>query len=556
MPSKRQALSKPLRTLYTQHVVIPALNAGIEVSGDFKKISKTIPLPVDLTKMFGKELAKLKDEEREKKILGEVQLYSKYPFPWRKSKGGLRDEFQNKAWEFLKKNRNTPFYRFETWNGETVLRYATADLMRASCVDCHNKHPESPKVGWKQGDLRGVLEVRKPVSSLAQTAQSDLQSIFWIVLASAILGLLSFGLLFINTKKLRVFASFVERNPSPIFRLNSKGEILARNDSARLILPTDGKDILHVISARMKSHIETIAESGLTVWEEITLGKKTYFLNLKGIHHLKEIDAFFIDVTQKKQLENQIEEERSKAAVTARLSSIGEMAGGIAHEVNTPLGSIVLNSDLLERGIKSKQLDKEATLKIVDKIKQLANRIAKIIKALRLYSGGDDTEAITETTMGEIIENTILLVDERIKMAGIDLQLPTDRSKETWIQCRASQIGQVLIGLLSNAYDAVIDQEKKWISIKIDDLGEKVQIDVLDSGPGVAPEIRGKIFDPFFTTKQIGKASGLGLPSAVGIVKEHGGSLFLDSKRENTCFSVILPKVSVSENDSKMQNEN
>jgi adenylate cyclase len=100
----------------------------------------------------------------------QIRLYSPYPFPSRQAEGGLHDAFGQAAWDFLQHYPTTSFHRLEEVQGRPSLRYATADLMRPSCVNCHNTHPDSPKTGWKTGDVRGVLEVIFPLDTVvAQT---------------------------------------------------------------------------------------------------------------------------------------------------------------------------------------------------------------------------------------------------------------------------------------------------------------------------------------------------------------------------------------------------
>ena len=126
-----------IRTLYTSEVVARVRDRGIEVTHDYHAREGAIPLPATLSMMLGEHIGR--------KTLGmHVELYSPHPFPWRREMGGLRDGFSVDAWAFLRQNPEEPFYRIETLQGHRTLRYATADLMRAQCVHCHNTHPESP----------------------------------------------------------------------------------------------------------------------------------------------------------------------------------------------------------------------------------------------------------------------------------------------------------------------------------------------------------------------------------------------------------------------------
>jgi len=170
------------RTIYTSEVVNRVLLSDIEVTHDYKLKEKSIPLPATMSMEFGKRIGK---------HLGgaEAKLYSPYPFPWRKKTGGLRDTFATDAWAYLNDHPDKSFYRFEEYKGHPVLRFAVADRMRSSCIDCHNSHPNTPRKGWKVDDVRGVLEIIHPMDAVvAQTREeawrtytfASVIALFWI----------------------------------------------------------------------------------------------------------------------------------------------------------------------------------------------------------------------------------------------------------------------------------------------------------------------------------------------------------------------------------------
>ena len=142
-----QALAE-FRTLYTSEVVETVRPHGIEVTHDYMTHAGAIPLPVTLTMLLGKRISA-------HEAGAQIRLYSPYPFPSRRAEGGLHDAFGQAAWDFLQHNPTTSFHRFEEVQGRPSLRYATADLMRPRCVNCHNTHPASPKTDWQQGTCAG-----------------------------------------------------------------------------------------------------------------------------------------------------------------------------------------------------------------------------------------------------------------------------------------------------------------------------------------------------------------------------------------------------------------
>ena len=146
------------RTLYASKVVETVKNQGVEVTHDYHQKKGAIPLPAT----FSRELAMHISKKTNYGI--EFRLYSMYPFPWRIKDYKPLDNFERDAFTAIKENKKNPFYLIEDQNGKRVLRYAKADIMLASCVSCHNSHPQTPKSDWKVGDLRGILEVSFPLT--------------------------------------------------------------------------------------------------------------------------------------------------------------------------------------------------------------------------------------------------------------------------------------------------------------------------------------------------------------------------------------------------------
>jgi len=173
------------RTVYTSEVVKRTDALGIEASHDYLSDPNKIPLPATLTKVLAERLGS--------KGTTRVQLYSDHPFPWRRKTQQL-DAFQLNALKVLRQNPLKPIVAFEGKGKEETVRYAVADTLRPECVDCHNRHPASPKRDWKVGDLRGVLEVSHTIGVAETKLHGDLKFtirlLFWI----SMLGLFSLAL--------------------------------------------------------------------------------------------------------------------------------------------------------------------------------------------------------------------------------------------------------------------------------------------------------------------------------------------------------------------------
>lgn len=225
---------------------------------------------------------------------------------------------------------------------------------------------------------------------------------------------------------------------------------------------------------------------------------------------------------------------------SSKFAALGEMAAGVAHEINTPLGTIKLRANQLVRLSAKNSVTAEQVHSMAGVIEATADRIGKIVQGLRLFSRNADADPVQQVSVKEIIDDTLNLCGEKFKEAGIDLRIHAI-SDNTFIDCRAAQISQVLVNLLNNAKDAVENLSEKWIAITFLVAPDSISIHVTDSGTGLPLEVEQKLFQPFFTTKDIGKGTGLGLSISKGIVEKHRGSLTYDRSSRHTSFVVKFP---------------
>ena len=237
---------KEFRTLYTAEVV-SRVGPDVEVSHDYASKEGAIPLPATLTIEFGKTSGT-------REIGIQSRLFSDYPFPRRKD-GGPQDDFQEQALLRLRQDPDQPFARFENLQGRWSLRYATADRMRAACVQCHNTHPQSPKTDWKAGDTRGVLEVVLPMDSVVARTESNIREMFFLVAALTGFGLLGFGVITTlkdSSHEARKAAAEVDRRNQlilssageGIYGLDLEGSTTFVNPSAAKMIGWDAEELI------------------------------------------------------------------------------------------------------------------------------------------------------------------------------------------------------------------------------------------------------------------------------------------------------------------------
>ncbi|MBO9666393.1 MAG: PAS domain-containing protein [Bdellovibrio sp.] len=248
------------------------------------------------------------------------------------------------------------------------------------------------------------------------------------------------------------------------------------------------------------------------------------------------------DSTVEVKTERQMEEAHAKMISTAKMAALGEMSGGIAHEINNPLTVIQARSFQLMQMVESGKFEPDKVKQAAESISRTADKIAKIIKSLRSFSREGTLDSFEVVPVKQMIEETLEFCKTRFYNHGVEIEVaPIDEDIE--VECRLIQIEQVLLNLLNNSFDAVQESENKWIKVAVHENDDHIEIVISDSGPGIPENVREQIMLPFFTTKEVGKGTGLGLSISTGIMKSHHGELFLDTKAPHTSFVMRIPRL-------------
>ncbi len=240
------------------------------------------------------------------------------------------------------------------------------------------------------------------------------------------------------------------------------------------------------------------------------------------------------DTTEESRKKEIIEVQKGQIIQSSKLSSLGEMAGSIAHEINNPLAIIGALAFKIQSLLDRDPLDRPLINESLDKVQATVKRISKIVKSLRQVSRDASQDDFETCELKTVIEEVLDVCREKFASQGVQLEVQLPESQ--LVRCRRIPISQVVLNLLNNAYYVVKSHPQGWIKVHSENLGKRTRISIIDSGNGISPEVVAKIFQPFFTTKEIGEGTGLGLSVSKQIIQDHASSLEYELKDGHTCF--------------------
>lgn len=254
-----------------------------------------------------------------------------------------------------------------------------------------------------------------------------------------------------------------------------------------------------------------------------------------------EEDARTLEQAMQKK-NKELEEQKVLAYQASKLASLGEVAAGIAHEINNPLAIIGSSAQIMENMIAKDSVDKEKLKSLAANIKQTVQRASRIVQGMRNIARQSDNDKFERVKIADMLEDSTSLCIERFKSRGVELKVfAQETTLNTYIDVNRTTISQSFLNFLNNAFDAVVNNQERWVEIHLDIVKDNLQLKIIDSGMGIDSDIQEKIFQPFFTTKEVGKGTGLGLSLAVSFIKQHHGSISIDNKNPHTCFVIMLP---------------
>ena len=581
------------RSLYTSEVVNRVERHGIEIAHDYLEREASIPLPATLSMLLGERMGQASGAE--------FRLYSDFPFPWRK--GGPRDEFEREALQALRRNPGVPFFRFER-GPEGTLRYATADLMRQSCVNCHNTHPDSPKVDWKVGDVRGVLEVSLPMGAVVKQRTNDLRGLTLLIILLGTVTLVSFGFFIHGTQRSEAelrrdqgvlsraheeLGVVVDEQTDQLRASEGRFRALFEGTNVAVVLrdPEDLKCIdcnraaLEMFGFDHREELIGTFVSHMTVRDEAEgfedgVDQKLVARALKeGSQHLEWryrrkdgtvfpadivvtaiqtregpiLQIIITDMTEREQAkqaakESKLRLEQVNRAKTTFLSSM-------SHELRTPLNGILGFADLLGGQHFGPLNDKQVhyVQKIDASGKLLLSLVSDIMDMIKIDAGVMDL-TVEQISPSELIKAVVSGMEAEFNQKKLDVELNFDPSVEM-ICVDGGKFRKILLNLLSNAVKYTPEGGRIGIrTARLD--SAQYRVEVSDTGAGIQPEDQQKIFLKFQDTgrdEALG-GPGIGLALTHRLVELHGGEIGVESEvGKGSTFWFQLPLNAVGDEE-------
>lgn len=335
-------------------------------------------------------------------------------------------------------------------------------------------------------------------------------------------------------------------NPAFEKMVGYKKEELVGKTFAHLLYPEDSPLNLELhrqllAGERDIYHMERryIKKNGEILWTRLTV---SLLRNRQGDPEC--VMGIVEDITEYKHAEMKLREQQDQVAQASKMSALGVMASGIAHEINNPLNVINFRAQQVRSCVKEGKIAQESFKKVeecAENIEKNVGRITAIVKGLQAFARKGDQDPFELTGVNLLINEALELSGDRFKYRGIDVKVKR-LATDVQIECRPTQILQVVANLLNNAFDAIADLPERWVLIEPREVNEFIELVITDSGKGIPEEVAKNMFQQFYTTKPAGKGTGLGLSISKTILESHRGLLRLERECKNTRFIIGLPK--------------
>lgn len=336
-------------------------------------------------------------------------------------------------------------------------------------------------------------------------------------------------------------AAFPSESPIPMLRINRHGVVIYANSPSEPLLHHWGCGRMQPLPVYWKQRVLELLDSGHSGELELQTDEGVFSLLLAPIRNLGYVNIYARDITAMRAAEEEARRRQNELIHVSRLSTMGEMATGIAHELNQPLSAIINYANGCARRLRLGSGGDGEMLDALQQITTQAKRAGEIIKRLRGMVGRQQPVR-EDSDLNDLVREVLALLSHETRK--LQVQIDTSLSEQAlYVRVDSVQIEQAILNLVRNALDALQEMpaSERRLQISSGLCGDgQVFVSVLDSGPGIAPDVMAQLFDPFFTTKASGL--GVGLAIAQTIVDGHMGRIRAESWPEGgTRFTIELP---------------
>lgn len=341
-------------------------------------------------------------------------------------------------------------------------------------------------------------------------------------------------------REIKGLARFAGESPNPILRVNREGVIGYANPASTALLTALGTAQGQVLPPDWAAEIVAVLDAGVAREREDDFGDQVYAVLLAPIRELGYVNIYARDITAVRRAEQEARQHQAELVHVCRLSTLGEVATGMAHELNQPLSAIANYANGASRRLQGGVGDPGELVDAMGQITTQARRASEIIRRLRALVGRQPPSR-SEADLNQLVREVCSFME--FETAKMDVQIGLDlASGPIRIDVDLVQIEQVLLNLVRNALDALeeVPAGSRVLTIHTCIAGADAEVHVEDNGPGIPPERMEHLFDPFFTTKPTGM--GMGLPISQTILENHDGRIWAESTPgRGTTVHVTLP---------------
>ena len=342
-------------------------------------------------------------------------------------------------------------------------------------------------------------------------------------------------------------AKFPTESPSPILRVNRPGVIIYANPASAPLLSYWECEQGQKLPLYWRNRVVNVFNSRCDWESEVIVGEHIYSLLITPVPEFNYVNIYGRDITEVRHAESEAREHQQELIHVSRLSTMGEMATGLAHELNQPLAAIANYANGCVRRLPVGIAGADEFIYALGQINSQAERAGEIIRRLRRLVG-KQLPVRSEADLNSLVKEVCSFVEFEARKTGVVIEQELSMERLP-VRVDLVQIEQVLLNLIRNALEALLEVPKKSRSLVVRSgyqSSGNVRVDVVDTGPGIKPEVAKNLFKPFFTTKASGM--GMGLVISQTIAEDHGGRIEADPVAGVGCrFSLTLPAYNSSE---------